>query len=157
MWGPAQNRKQQPPLPSSDLCFLSFSFSQGVEHPGVFCFLWLYWVIVAACGLSLVAKRGLLIAVASLVAEHGLQAHGLHQLWLSDSVVVFQFYKTYIKFYIQKRNNLLRKKMNKTNCSEQSQNLFHIWVGSDLSHKLSVIFRYIFYMNYNIHIAIQKL
>ena len=60
-------------------------------------------------------------------------------------------------FYIQKRNNLLRKKMNKTNCSEQLQNLFHICVGSDRSHKLSVIFRYIFYMNYNIHIAIQKL
>ena len=34
--------------------------------------LWLYWVIVAACGLSLVAVCGLLIAVASLVAEHGL-------------------------------------------------------------------------------------
>ena len=44
-------------------------------------YFWLLWVFVAACGLSLVAAsggqlfvvvRGLLIAVASLVAEHGL-------------------------------------------------------------------------------------
>ena len=58
----------------------------------IYCF-WLRWVFVAACGLSLVGgKRGLLfvavhvllIAVASLVAEHGLYsavsvvvAHGL--------------------------------------------------------------------------------
>ena len=35
------------------------------------CF-WLHWVFVAARGLSLVAARGFLIAVASLVAEHGL-------------------------------------------------------------------------------------
>ena len=33
---------------------------------------WLHWVFVAARGLSLVAARGFLIAVASLVAEHGL-------------------------------------------------------------------------------------
>ena len=33
-------------------------------------------------GLLFVAVRGLLIAVASLVAEHGLQAHRLQQLWL---------------------------------------------------------------------------
>ena len=39
-------------------------------------------------GLFFVVVRGLLIAVASLVAEHGLQAHGLQQLWLSGSVVV---------------------------------------------------------------------
>ena len=47
-----------------------------------FIYLWLHWVFVAACGLSLVAASGggllfivvrrLLIAVASLVAEHGL-------------------------------------------------------------------------------------
>ena len=46
-----------------------------------FCFFWLRWVFVAAsrlfssCGereLLFVAVRGLLIAVASLVAEHGL-------------------------------------------------------------------------------------
>ena len=35
-------------------------------------FLWLRWVFVAVCGLSLVAARRLLIAVASLVVEHGL-------------------------------------------------------------------------------------
>ena len=43
-------------------------------------FFWLCWVFVATCGLSLVAVSGgysvavggLLIAVASLVAEHGL-------------------------------------------------------------------------------------
>ena len=44
-------------------------------------YFWLRWVLVAACGLSLivasggllfVAVHGLLIAVASLVTEHGL-------------------------------------------------------------------------------------
>ena len=50
--------------------FLSFIHS--------FIHLWLHWVFVAVRGLSLVvalllvAMRGLLIAVASLVAEHGL-------------------------------------------------------------------------------------
>ena len=39
-------------------------------------------------GLLFVAVRGLLIAVASLVVEHGLQAHGLQQLWHTGSVVV---------------------------------------------------------------------
>ena len=46
----------------------------------LFFFFWLRWVFVAVRGLSLVAAsggysvavRGLLIAVASLVAEHGL-------------------------------------------------------------------------------------
>ena len=45
-----------------------------------FIYFWLHWVFVAACGLSLVvasggysvAVRRLLIAVVSLVAEHGL-------------------------------------------------------------------------------------
>ena len=46
-----------------------------------FIYLWLHWVFVAAHGLTLVAEsggllfiavRGLLIAVASLVAERGL-------------------------------------------------------------------------------------
>ena len=51
----------------------------------LFIYFWLHWVFVAACGLSLVvvsgvgglpfvAVSGILIAVASLVAEHGLQA-----------------------------------------------------------------------------------
>ena len=34
--------------------------------------LWLHWVFVPACGLSLVVVRGLPVAVASLAAEHGL-------------------------------------------------------------------------------------
>ena len=38
----------------------------------LFIYLWLHWVFVAMHGLSLVAVRGLLIAVASLVAGHGL-------------------------------------------------------------------------------------
>ena len=39
-------------------------------------------------GLLFVAVHRLLIAVASLVAEHGLQAHGLQQLWHMGSAVV---------------------------------------------------------------------
>ena len=39
----------------------------------LFIYLWLYWVFVAAHGLSLVAMRGLLIVVASRIAECGLQ------------------------------------------------------------------------------------
>ena len=35
-------------------------------------YCWLQWVFVAACGLSLVAVRELLVEVASPVAEHGL-------------------------------------------------------------------------------------
>ena len=55
--------------------FLVFSFLNK------FIYFWLPWVFVAACGLSFscgergllfVAVRGLLIAVASLVAEHRL-------------------------------------------------------------------------------------
>ena len=38
----------------------------------IYIYFWLRWVFVAACRLSLVAACGLLIAVASLVAEHGL-------------------------------------------------------------------------------------
>ena len=37
----------------------------------LFIFFWLRWVFVAARGLSLVEVRGLLIAAASLLAEHG--------------------------------------------------------------------------------------
>ena len=63
----------------------------------LFIYFWLRWVFVAAHGLSLVAVSGgllfaavrrLLVAVASLVAEHGLQGCGLQQLWHLDSVVV---------------------------------------------------------------------
>ena len=35
-------------------------------------YFWLCWVFVAPHGLPLVAVHGLLIAVASIVAEHGL-------------------------------------------------------------------------------------
>ena len=58
-------------------------------------YFWLCWVFAAACsscgewgllqqwrvGATLVAVHGLLIAVASLVVEHRLQAHKLQQLW----------------------------------------------------------------------------
>ena len=63
----------------------------------VYFYFWLRWVFVAArglfssCGewgLLFVELHGLLIAVASLVAEHRLQAHGLQQLWHMGSVVV---------------------------------------------------------------------
>ena len=52
----------------------------------LFIYLWLCWGFISACRLSLgvasggysaVAARGLLTVVASLVAEHGLQARGL--------------------------------------------------------------------------------
>ena len=52
----------------------------------IYFYFWLFWVSVAArglfssCserGLPFVAVHGLLSAVASLVAEHGLYAHGL--------------------------------------------------------------------------------
>ena len=52
----------------------------------LFIYFWLHWVFVAARRLFLVAGKwgllfvavcGLLIAVASLVAQHGLQARGL--------------------------------------------------------------------------------
>ena len=36
-----------------------------------FIYFWLCWVFVAACELSLVVVRGLLIVVASLVVEQG--------------------------------------------------------------------------------------
>ena len=37
-----------------------------------FTYFWLYWVFIAAHGLSLVVVRGLLIAMTFLVAEHRL-------------------------------------------------------------------------------------
>ena len=56
----------------------------------LFCF-WLFWVFIAAhrlfsiCGewdLIFIAVHKLLIVVASLIAEHGLWAHGLQWLQL---------------------------------------------------------------------------
>ena len=51
----------------------------------LFIYFWLHWDFVAVCRLfsscsergHFVAVHGLLIAVASLVAEHGLEARGL--------------------------------------------------------------------------------
>ena len=64
----------------------------------LFCFIyfWLRWVFVAARRLCLVAVSGGYSPLQCvgfslrwlLVAEHGLQAHGLQQLWLVGSVVV---------------------------------------------------------------------
>ena len=63
---------------------LSFLFKKNIFI--LFIYFWLRWVFVAACGLSLLAASGgllfvavhwPLIEVASLVAEHGLQACGL--------------------------------------------------------------------------------
>ena len=54
---------------------------------GLCCCAWAF----SSCsewGLLFIAVRRLLIAVASLVAEHGLQAHRLQQLWHMGSVVV---------------------------------------------------------------------
>ena len=50
-----------------NFCFVSFNFKKKL-----FIYFWLCWVFVAACGLSLVVVRGLLIEVTSLVVEHGL-------------------------------------------------------------------------------------
>ena len=41
----------------------------------------LLFLVSASVGLLLTAVQGLLIVAASLVAEHGLQAHGLPTLW----------------------------------------------------------------------------
>ena len=51
---------------------------------GLHCCMWAF----SSCGewgLLFVVVRGLLIAAASPVAEHGLQAHRLQQLWLAGS------------------------------------------------------------------------
>ena len=66
-------------------------------------YFWLHWIFVAACGLSLVAVSGgyslvavlgLLIAVASLVVEHGLQNAGpvvvVHMFSCPTSCGIFQ-------------------------------------------------------------------
>ena len=50
-----------------------------IELFKLFISLWLHWVFVAACGLSLVVMHGLLIVVTSLVAEHRLEACRLQQ------------------------------------------------------------------------------
>ena len=69
--------------------------SQIVEYYFIYLliYFWLLWVFIALCGLSLVvvsrvAVHKLLTAVASLVAEYGLQAHQLQQLQHVGSVFV---------------------------------------------------------------------
>ena len=65
----------------------------------LFIYLWLSWVFIAACRLSLVAASGgcslvsenvLLIMVAFLVVEHRLQSQGLQQLGLTVSRALAQ-------------------------------------------------------------------
>ena len=66
-------RPSTPPSWLIPIFFLKFIY--------LFIYLWLHWVFIAACrlfsscgewGLLFVAVRGLLIAVASLVVDHGL-------------------------------------------------------------------------------------
>ena len=64
-------------MPLKSKSFFFFFFNKFIY---LFIYFWLRWVFVAVCRLSLVAASwgysfvagGLLIAVASLVAEHGL-------------------------------------------------------------------------------------
>ena len=56
-------------------------------HLLVYCF-WLLWAFVVSRGLSLIEVHRLLIVVASLVVEHGIQVRGLQQLQLLGSAVV---------------------------------------------------------------------
>ena len=51
----------------------------------IYFYFWPCWVFVALLTLSLVAVNGLLIVVASLVAEHRFQVHELQYLWLAGS------------------------------------------------------------------------
>ena len=61
------------------ICFFSFGCAGS-------CLLRVGFSLIAASrGYSLVALLGLLIAVASHVAEHGLWVHGLHYLWFPGS------------------------------------------------------------------------
>ena len=68
-----------------------FFFYKFILFIYYFCLRWVFvaarWLslVAASRGYSFVAVRGLLIAVASLVAEHGLQVHGLQQLWHAAS------------------------------------------------------------------------
>ena len=67
--------------------FLINLFIYLLAELGLCCCVWAF----SSCGerrLLFVAVRGLLIAVASLVVEHGLQVCGLQQLWHVGSVVV---------------------------------------------------------------------
>ena len=68
-------------MPSEMLCFFLISV-----------YFWLCWVFTVTCrfscseqGLLFIVVCGFLIAVASPVLEHRLQAYELQQLWLADS------------------------------------------------------------------------
>ena len=64
--------------------FILFLFILFLASLGLRCCAWAF----SSCGkwgLLFVAVCGLLIAVASLASEHGLQARGLQQLWLAGS------------------------------------------------------------------------
>ena len=52
--------------------FSNYLYQKITSFIYLFIYLWLRWVFIAARGLSLVAVSGLLIVVASLVAEHRL-------------------------------------------------------------------------------------
>ena len=67
--------------------FLNFIYLLFLAALGLHCCVWAF----SSCGeweLLFVAVHGLLIAVASLFAEHGLQAHGLQQLWRQSAGAV---------------------------------------------------------------------
>ena len=73
---------------------LFFNFIYFLAALGLRCCAWAF----SSCskwGLLFVALHGLLIAVASLVAEHGLQASGLQQLQHTVSVVVARGLSSY--------------------------------------------------------------
>ena len=68
------------------LNFFDFVFIFGCSRSSLPC---VGFLAVVSRGYSLIVVRGLLIAVvASLLAEHGLQAHGLQQLVHVGSVIV---------------------------------------------------------------------
>ena len=104
MWPPVCGRRDGVPLlrlRGKDCGFcLVHPLSSLLPHFILFFLFFIFLavlVFVAACrlflscgerGLLFVAVHGLLIAVASLAAEHGLQACRLQQLWHAGSVVV---------------------------------------------------------------------
>ena len=93
--GPSLYHITSPPHKERTCPFSSSSFFFKFIY-----FIYLFLAVLGLCcfmrafsscserGLLFLVVRGLLIAVASLVAEHGLQARGLQQLWLAGSVVV---------------------------------------------------------------------
>ena len=69
------------------ICPLGWGARQSYPHPCstdlvlficLFVFIWLHWVFVAACELSLVAMLWILTVTASLVQSMGSRVCGLH-------------------------------------------------------------------------------